>query len=81
MDAVKREEPQRWKTTLGDLSVAYLKAWKQTERKPEKVPKKAAKNEEGSSVLVLAFFMEESYWMLFFVYQVSEAGSVWLLSL
>ena len=30
---------------------------------------------------VSVFFIEESNWMLFFVYQVSEAGSVCLLSL
>ena len=47
-DAVKSDEPQRWKTILGDLSVSDQKALEQAEGKTEKAPKKSRQNEEGS---------------------------------
>ena len=42
-DAVKRDEPQRWKTILCDLSVSDQKALEQAEGKTEKAPKKTAR--------------------------------------
>ena len=50
-DAVKRDEPQRWKITLGDLSaLAELKASMEAEEKPaKKATKKAKKTKNNHS--------------------------------
>ena len=77
--AAKRDEPQG-KTALGDRACQTYMLGSKRRKSPRKRQKKAARKRE-KPLCMLACFIKGSHWMLFFVYPVSEVGSVCLLSL